>query len=355
MRFRSIWRSGLRPLVLAALAGVSACGDPPAAPPPPVPTLAVTCPANLQIEDVVGQTSVVTFAQPATTGGTPPTTVTCQPASGSPFPLGPTTVTCTARDTGNRTASCAFSVNLVPVPVISATRFMAFGDSLTSGEVQLSTGANLMAVDPEVAYPTVVLKELQARYKSQTITMSNRGQSGESAVDGAARLSGVLAAEQPQVLIVLQGIIDLSQGRASAIPSVIEALKFDIRDAKRRGVEHVFVSTLLPQKPGFNAFAIDLVVPANAEIRHLVAVEGARLLDGYAALAGQEATLIGADGLHPVAAGYDVLGKYYAAELIKVLDVPQGASLSRIGPLFVRPNVEVGAQPPRPPVRLRHR
>jgi lysophospholipase L1-like esterase len=246
-------------------------------------------------------------------------------------------------------------VNLVPVPVISATRFMAFGDSLTAGEVQLSTGANLMAVDPSVAYPTVLLNELQTRYKSQPLTMSNEGRSGESAEDGTSRLSRALVAQQPEVLIVLQGVIDLSQGLESAIPKVIEALKFDIRDAQRKGVQHVFVSTLLPQKAGFNAHAIDLIVPANDEIRHLVATEGARLLDGYAALAGQEATLIGADGLHPVAAGYEVLGKFFAAELIKVLDVPQGASTSRIGPLFVSPHVEVGTPPARPPVRLRHR
>jgi lysophospholipase L1-like esterase len=283
--------------------------------------------------------------------------VTCQPASGATFPLGPTTVSCTARDASNRTAFCAFSVNLVPLPVISATKFLAFGDSLTNGEVQpfATNGLRQLVVDRSVAYPTIIQKVLQERYKGQTITVVNAGVSGESAVKGADRISGVLTSQQPQVLILLEGVIDLSQGGAAAMPAMIEALKFDIRDAKRKGVQHVFVSTLLPQKPGFNAAAINLIAPANEEIKKLVAAEGVRLLDGYSALAGMVGTLIGADGLHPVAAGYEVLGTYYATEMMKVLEVPPAASVHGLPGLLRRPGVEVRPQTAGPPVRLQHR
>jgi lysophospholipase L1-like esterase len=342
--------------VLLGMVSAAACDSPNQPTPPQVQNLTLACPASQQLDDVIGAGHQVTWPNPAVAGGTPPTTVTCQPASGATFPLGPTTVSCTARDSANRTAFCAFSVNLAPVPVISATKFLAFGDSLTAGEVELTTGAagaSKLAVDPNVAYPTVIRNILQARYKGQSISVVNAGQSGESAVKGADRISGVLLSVQPEVLILLQGVIDLSQGGAAALPDLIEALKFDIRDAKRRGVQHVFVSTLLPQKPGALAFAMDLIVPANDEIRQLVAAEGARLLDGYAALAGMVGTLIGADGLHPVAAGYDVLGTFYANEIMEVLELPPPSV--PLGGLLRRPGVEVGAQTAGPPVRLQHR
>ena len=49
--------------------------------------------------------------------------------------------------------------------------------------------------------------------------------------------------------------------------ALFQALKFDIRDAKRRGVPHVFISTLMPLKDGRLGGARDLVIPANDEIR----------------------------------------------------------------------------------------
>jgi WD40 repeat protein len=41
-----------------------------------------------------------------------PVTVACNPPSDSSFPIGTTTVTCTATDTSNNTATCSFAVNV---------------------------------------------------------------------------------------------------------------------------------------------------------------------------------------------------------------------------------------------------
>jgi len=55
------------------------------------------CPANIQQSTDPGQCSAaVSFATPGTTKGCPIPTVTCAPASGSTFPKGATTDTCTA-------------------------------------------------------------------------------------------------------------------------------------------------------------------------------------------------------------------------------------------------------------------
>jgi hypothetical protein len=52
----------------------------------------------------------VTFATPTASDNCPGVTVACSPASGTCFPLGTTTVTCTATDAAGNTASCSFTV-----------------------------------------------------------------------------------------------------------------------------------------------------------------------------------------------------------------------------------------------------
>lgn len=67
---------------------------------------ALTCPANVTVEDADGNGSeTVQFAAPGTVGDCG--AVTCSPASGSTFPVGATTVTCTAG-----AASCTFTVTV---------------------------------------------------------------------------------------------------------------------------------------------------------------------------------------------------------------------------------------------------
>jgi hypothetical protein len=62
----------------------------------------VTCPADMTVEATGPSGAVATFTATATDLVDPAPTVVCVPASGSTFPLGETTVTCTATDaTGN--------------------------------------------------------------------------------------------------------------------------------------------------------------------------------------------------------------------------------------------------------------
>src|SRR5262245_62283506 len=115
-------------LAVVGLSLLCACGTNPNGPsqpppPPPVLNLELTAPPNVRVENVAGSTQVVTFAGPIASGGSPPVTVTCSPASGTAFPVGTTTVNCSATD-GVRSATCQFSVTLVAaVPVLTATRF----------------------------------------------------------------------------------------------------------------------------------------------------------------------------------------------------------------------------------------
>lgn len=77
----------------------------------------LTCPANVTVPATAGQCgAVVNYPAPTTTGSCG--TVSCSPASGSFFPVGTTTVTCTAT-TGPTTCSFTITVNdTVPPSII---------------------------------------------------------------------------------------------------------------------------------------------------------------------------------------------------------------------------------------------
>jgi len=74
----------------------------------------ITCPANITIKtpQAGDPCVIVNYPPPVVTDNCPGATVVCTPPSGSCFPLGTTTVTCTATDTSSNTATCTFKVNV---------------------------------------------------------------------------------------------------------------------------------------------------------------------------------------------------------------------------------------------------
>ncbi len=75
----------------------------------PPPTIA--CPINMNVTATTSTGGVVTYPTPTATNGA---TVTCAPPSGSTFPIGVTTVTCTATNSVG-SASCSFTVTMAPM------------------------------------------------------------------------------------------------------------------------------------------------------------------------------------------------------------------------------------------------
>jgi lysophospholipase L1-like esterase len=280
--------------------------------PPAVQEISLSCPSDITQTDLMVTSQTIAYDPPKVTGGAPPVTVTCSPASGTAFPLGTTTVTCEATD-GTRRATCPFKVELDPRPLLRATRFMAFGDSLTNGEVQLNPFRT--AVERDKSYPTVLAQMLTGRYTTQSITMFNEGASGESSETGAARIGRALSSDNPDVLLLLQGILDLGNG-PSYIDRITITLRSDINMARNRGVREIFLSTLLPQKeplPGFpaNNHAMPYIAQANDAIRALAAQENVYLVDSFVALTVDTAGNIGGDGLHPTPQGYVALAQAF--------------------------------------------
>src|SRR5262245_6540758 len=130
--------------VLLCVLAVQGCSSAPAAPTPPPPPVPdppkITCPAPVTLLAPQAAPMSVVYGTPTVINGAPPVAAACTPASGSTFPTGPSTVTCTATDNQQRTDSCTFAITLTIPPKISATRYVAFGDSMTAGEVVSGSG-----------------------------------------------------------------------------------------------------------------------------------------------------------------------------------------------------------------------
>jgi hypothetical protein len=93
----------------------------------------LTLPANIVVPAQGASGAVVTYTTSATddSGGV---TVTCVPPSGSTFPIGTTTVTCTATDAANNTTSGSFTVT-----VLGATDLLA---NLRGNTIDLVTNSS---------------------------------------------------------------------------------------------------------------------------------------------------------------------------------------------------------------------
>ena len=291
------------------------------------------------------------YPAPTVTGGTTPVTTTCTPPSGSNFPVGSTNVSCTARDADQRASSCTFAVNVTRPPQLSATKFLAFGDSITSGKLATdcpfgggATGCraqmlseqrggwfnDLLNLTPRfgeessAAYPRALQSMLASRYVAQSFVVTNEGNSGELVADGKTRLTQSLNANLPQVLLLQEGANDMTGGRPP-IDTIVNDFRAMIRDARGRGVQ-VFLGTLLPQREGAcRAYdycdGVNDVVTLNSRLRTLAASEGAVLVDLYQTFDGQTATWLGLDGLHPNEAGYQKMADVFFSAVTQALEV----------------------------------
>jgi lysophospholipase L1-like esterase len=346
----------------------------------PVPPLALNCPADISVPDVKSLQQMVEFSPPAHAGGLEPVMTTCAPASGSAFALGSTNVTCTATDAGTpaRTAACGFKVTLVPYvsPTLGATRFMAFGDSITAGEINDDdTGARCtnrralmtpqefaLFLKPEViipsqAYPNLVQGLLTARYINQTFTVINEGKSLDS-TDKTERFSGVVQADRPQAVFFLEGVIDLTSD--NAVPAMVANVDADIAEARNRGVTSFFLSTLTPVlnfSRGCFLSNADIRA-ANDAYRALAVRDNVVLVDSWAAFQGHESTYIGADGLHPSVAGQQVIARAFFDAVEAKLELPAAPAATpaarRPGSSLAGPQVQIRPKPDRQPIGIRH-
>jgi lysophospholipase L1-like esterase len=217
-----------------------------------------------------------------------------------------------------------------PAPRIQFTKYLAFGDSLTEGFLKGLVGQAYVPeiisgqVDPRTPGPTTgfpfKLKALLAtRYIEQSFVMYDAGWAGHMAEQEVhdGRLTAVLnyLPDQPEVLILMEGVNDLNAG--SNVPKVVGFLQQLVNQATSRGMR-VIVSTLPPEReptdkgPG-NAVVADFNRTLKSQIT------GATVVDVNPAVT---SSMIGPDGTHLLEIGNQTLAEVYFAKLMELFEIP---------------------------------
>ena len=297
-------------LTLLALMCCAGCTNTPSAPtPPPAPPVAdapeITCPAPVTVSALTSMGVAVTYTVPEIRKGEGTVSVACTPPSGTRFPVGVTQAECVATDSLSRTSSCTFSVTVAGPPRLRRARILAFGDSVTEGQTILSNDPYDLSSPPETAYPTVLRQLLSARYTDQTITVFNRGRSGEQASMALSRFISVFVDDAPDVVVLMEGYNDVKQepNDVIGIDNAIAGIRELAGEARRRGAR-VFICTLAPGKPGrleIQRSALDFI---NDRLRQVARSEGAVLVDVFSALLPEVNANVTIDGMHLTPLGY---------------------------------------------------
>lgn len=199
---------------------------------------------------------------------------------------------------------------VIPAPsqALGATRFVAFGDSITAG-VLSEVFDGMFLADEAGSYPTLLRNAFIQYHQPQMFTVFNEGVPGETARVGADRLPGVLTTREPQVLMLLEGINDMATAGRS--PEQTAANVHYMVETARLFNCTVLVATMPQTYYSFNPNtgrerfnAADKIVPFNTELRRLVSgMQNVHVVDLYAAF-GSDRSMMGPDGLHPTPAGY---------------------------------------------------
>lgn len=228
-----------------------------------------------------------------------------------------TTVVSTTTTTIGATVPPTTSVVVPPPPTIQATKFLAFGDSLTEGQ-SASVASRPMLLAPVTSYPSMLERDLRAIYTAQDVRVVNSGRSGEWAADGQFRLRAELPVLSPQAVLLLEGVNDLG---VMGVQPTADALDYMVQLCRAQRVT-VFLATLPPQRPGgARAGTAHLVTPYNELLRRIARNRGAVLVDLEAAF-GTDFSLLSEDGLHPNVEGYQVMALTFLARIRATLETP---------------------------------
>ncbi len=209
---------------------------------------------------------------------------------------------------------------------------MAFGDSITLGEVTAPVGmlpssptrgdapSLRLVLVPGTSYPSQLHAQLVTRYSSQaaSIAVITSGVGGEHAHEGAARFVDAFTAAQPESVLLMEGGNDLLL-YGSDLPTL--ALRVMTIESRSRGAR-VFIATMLPSPPGRRlSLSSGRLEEMNAKLRAMASEEGAVVVNLYDTMKPDVETLIGVDGLHPTEAGYRRIADIFFSAIRTELEV----------------------------------
>lgn len=248
-------------------------------------------------------------------------------------------------------SAVAVALFLAVPPAGAQTIYLAFGDSITNPGIPGGPSFD----DPsrpcpeECGYPARLEEILQASGVQAEVI--NEGRGGENTLEGVSRLGGLLASTDPDVLLLMEGTNDVSQG--ISLETTLFNLDRMAEMAENRGASAVH-ATVIPRIPDANQGDGDNVLTQrmNWRIRELAWEERRDLVDPFEVFLAQDNLFStyyapGGDAVgHPNPAGYDLLADIFFDGVTGVDSVPPVPGL-------VEPADGAGNVPGMPQVRLR--
>lgn len=206
---------------------------------------------------------------------------------------------------------------------LSRTRFLAFGDSITAGEVTMPVGASggigKLVVVPAASYPSVLQSRLATTYAAQasSISVSNQGAGSEFILDGVQRFDRVFPGSQAQVVLLQEGVNGLTFVGPDTSTGLMRIMVQQAKDGNAR----VFVGSMIPTVEGRSRSQNPAALVAyNNVLQIMCTQEGATYVDLYTPLLPEAGSLIGSDGLHPNEAGYRRIADLFFSAIRTILE-----------------------------------
>ena len=201
--------------------GTAACDAGSYEAPRPADTTApvVTVPANITTPATGPSGATVTYTATANDDRDGPLTPTCTPPSGSTFPVGTTTVTCTATDAAGNTGTNTFTVTVTPaVPNKADLKITLTAPATTVPNATISVTATVLNQGPATA---VNLNTVIAATGLTTTATNPATGSGSITINGTtitgARWTRPTLATGATVTYTLTGKVTAQRGKTIAV------------------------------------------------------------------------------------------------------------------------------------------
>jgi lysophospholipase L1-like esterase len=185
--------------------------------------------------------------------------------------------------------------------------YMAFGDSITSGDT----------VSPSQAWPTILQGLLQRELGGAVVR--NRGASGTNSFEALERLQRNLAGNEPAYTLIIYGTNDWNAPECQDDPHCPTVPNLRTVVKRVRAFQSLpFVATLPPVNPALApAGRNDWTSAVNAQIRTMASEEGAVLVDLEKAFRDQgDLTKLFNDHVHPNATGHQIIANTFVQAIV---------------------------------------
>ena len=212
------------------------------------------------------------------------------------------------------------SVN--PPRALGATRYLAFGDSITWGATSAWDPRFLFAA-ANGGYVERLHAGLNQHHSPQQFTVFNEGQPGELTVNAPDRFRLLLTSRRPEVVLLLEGANDLSNEiSVSRISSAFQQM----RDAATSAGVPILIATMYQTYAvtdpdgNYRHNGAEFVPALNQELRRIAAGRvNVYLVDLEPVM--QERALVGTDGIHLTAAGFEAMASAFLDAIEKAFPV----------------------------------